>query len=394
VTSWLAWVLLPLVPYDWRLLELVDRAPAGDGQAVAARFQCQRCHAGTGLEDPPLAQQCVGCHEQILAGTFEAPRASVRRWQGNLKNLRAVPSLNAIGGRFRRAWIAGFLREPHDLRPGIPSLMPRLPLTAEDSEALAAWLVPTEAAGELGPGDPESGRRLLDTRGCGTCHRMSGVVPLAASPIPVPISGEKRARGMALAPDLIHTRVRFQPGALVRWLRDPAAVKPDTEMPGIGLSPEEASDIAAYLWQTPVSTPPPAEPPSPLPALTRRVGFEEVNQKVFSRTCWHCHAQPDFARGDGGPGNTGGFGFPPRRLDLSSYEGVSSGAHDDQGKRRSIFRPLEDGTPLLVAVLRARHEEQAGRPRDGLRGMPLGLEPLSARDIQLVESWVGQGRPE
>jgi len=66
---------------------------------------------------------------------------------------------------------------------------------------------------------------------------------------------------------------------------------------------------------------------------------------------------------------------------------------DTQGKRRSLFEPLADGTPRLVAALLARHDETRAVPRDAVRGMPLGLSPLSAEDIQLVESWVAQGKP-
>jgi hypothetical protein len=48
----------------------------------------------------------------------------------------------------------------------------------------------------------------------------------------------------------------------------------------------------------------------------------------------------------------------------------------------------------LVAVLLARHKELAGQVTPGLRGMPLGLPALSAEQIQLVESWIAQGRPQ
>ena len=41
----------------------------------------------------------------------------------------------------------------------------------------------------------------------------------------------------------------------------------------------------------------------------------------------------------------------------------------------------------------ARHSEQAGTPNPEVRGMPLSLPALLVEDIQLVESWVAQGRP-
>ena len=77
--------------------------------------------------------------------------------------------------------------------------------------------------------------------------------------------------------------------------------------------------------------------------------------------------------------------------DLRTYPlgSILAGYVDERGERRSLFEPLADGTPRLVAALLARHDESGLTPR----GMPLGLPPLSAEDIQLVESWVAQGKP-
>jgi hypothetical protein len=91
--------------------------------------------------------------------------------------------------------------------------------------------------------------------------------------------------------------------------------------------------------------------------------------------------------------STGGFGFKPRKIDFSSYQGIQSGGVDPQGQRVSLFAPTSEGLPRLVAALVARAREDAGHESDEVRGMPLGLPPLSAEQIQLVESWVAQGRP-
>jgi hypothetical protein len=42
----------------------------------------------------------------------------------------------------------------------------------------------------------------------------------------------------------------------------------------------------------------------------------------------------------------------------------------------------------------ARYGEEAGTPNPNVRGMPLGLPPLPLEDIQLVETWIAQGRPQ
>lgn len=59
-----------------------------------------------------------------------------------------------------------------------------------------------------------------------------------------------------------------------------------------------------------------------------------------------------------------------------------------------MFARGPDGVPRLVAALVARQVEEAGRPDPAVRGMPLGLPALGAGEIQLVESWIAQGRPQ
>jgi len=177
------------------------------------------------------------------------------------------------------------------------------------------------------------------------------------------------------------------------WLRNPRAVKKTTLMPQTPMTEAEASDLAAFVLRTPLTPPTPTAMPKRLPLLQRRVAFEQVKEAILDVTCRHCHGNPDAARGDGGPGNSGGFGFAPRRIDVSSYDQLMSGHIDANGERRSLFEKLDDGTPLLVAALWARHSEVRGKPRPGVRGMPLGLPPLSPQLIQLVESWIAQGRP-
>ena len=169
-------------------------------------------------------------------------------------------------------------------------------------------------------------------------------------------------------------------------------MKPDTRMPNFDLSREDALDIAAYVL-TAELTPAKDHAFARLPVLTRRVSFDEVNSKVFSRTCHHCHTDADAAGGDGGPGNTGGFGFAPRGVSFSSHASILAGYLDAAGQRRSLFEPLADGTPRLVAALLARHAEANQTPNGAVRGMPLGLPALSGEEIQLVETWVSEGKP-
>lgn len=363
--------------------------PIGDparGRVLLAELQCNRCHSVPGVEAPAIDQSCVACHRDIAEARFDAPSEVLARWQARLSDntsvLMETPSLHAAN-RFRQTWLAAFLLEPFDLRPGLGPTMPRLDLDAQDARDLASALTPP-ASSATDAGDPIRGAQLLRASACGTCH-LHGGQPLGALP-----SRDERV----LAPDLMHAH-RLRSDVLVAWIVDPSTISPAAQMPATGLSLDDARDIAAHLRRVeraPITTPVPAR----LPLLEREVDHEEVESAVFRRICWHCHSDPGYAHGDGGPGNHGGFGFEARGLDLSSYEGISSGIRNlATGRRQSVFRPFElpsgEEVPFLVAALLARRAEEAGAPIEGVRGMPLGMPSLPLVQIQLVETWVAQG---
>lgn len=374
--------------------------PPGDvarGKALVERFECNRCHEGTGLASATQPRHCVRCHEDILAGRFSAPTATLARWQKNLVTLRAAPSLASLGAVAHRGFVERFLLEPRDLRPRLAASMPRFAITPAEARDVATYLARDAKPAppvSLEGADPARGRAILDARGCGACHAFTGVAPLAGSPAEPAPGTSAEAAEIALAPDLRHARDRLGAAESVRWLLDPKAAKPDARMPSLGLSPAEARDVAAYLVTTPLAPEPKRERPPRLPVLDRRVGFDEVDARVFRKTCRHCHSEPDYALGDGGPGNSGGFGFAPRGLNLGHYAGVAAGSLDDHGERRSVLAPVAGGPSRLVASLVARQDEEAGAPRADVRGMPLGFPALTPEELQLVESWIAQGRPK
>lgn len=97
------------------------------------------------------------------------------------------------------------------------------------------------AARQVPGGNATNGRNYMNAAGCGTCHMIPGVV---------------NARGM-VGPPLDHFAQRsFIAGELpntaqnlVKWIVDPQSVEPNTAMPKLGVTPAEARDIAAYLYQ-------------------------------------------------------------------------------------------------------------------------------------------------
>jgi mono/diheme cytochrome c family protein len=378
---------------------VTDVADGAHGKELVLTYQCNRCHDGTGHPAAAQGKHCVHCHKDIIEGRFKAADASLARWKPRVKELADAPSLESTGKRFTRAWVKEYMLQPADLRPHLQQYMPRLAITSADARDIAAYLVPdvdppaAKSPPELAGADLGKGRQLLDTKGCGSCHVFTGVANIQNSP-PPQMDGKDYEVAHKIAPDLRVTRDRMTPAKLVAWLEDPKAVKSDSAMPKIALTAAEIKDVAGYIWSAEVTAPPSKPAFARLPVLSRKVSFKEVDEKVFHRTCWHCHSEPDYAIGDGGPGNSGGFGFKPRGLNLSAYTGIAAGFIDDKGERQSIFAKDDQGVPRIVRAMMARHDEEEQNVATGpVRGMPLGYDALPAEDIQLVDTWISQGRP-
>jgi cytochrome c2 len=382
-------------------------APALDGAALVRRFECARCHddsstpaavqASAAVPSVTVAKHCYACHDSIVTNQFKAPEgarlspAILAKWKSRVENLRFAPSLSGVGTLVREDWARDFLLAPHDVRPHLHGMMPRLAITKQEATAIVRHLASSTSgalpAEEPPQGSAERGAKLFEEKACGGCHALGG-----GSVRTTPPPGETGDAAHVLAPDLRFARKRLVPGRLVAYLLDPRSVKSGAAMPKIPMSREEAHDLATFVLEVPLAAPTEEPKRARLPVLERPVGYDEVSERVFNRICWHCHSQPDYARGDGGPGNSGGFGFSARGLDLSSYESIASGIVGRDGERTSVFSDA-GGTPLLLAALLARHEEVRGAEPGRVRGMPLGLPPLSSEDIQLVETWISQGHP-
>ncbi|GGI54965.1 c-type cytochrome [Oxalicibacterium solurbis] len=88
-------------------------------------------------------------------------------------------------------------------------------------------------------GDPAKGRIALTQYGCQACHVIPGITGSDVHVGP-PLEG-------LASRDMIAGSLPNTPDNLVRWIRDPQAVDPQTAMPNMGVSEAHAQDIAAYL---------------------------------------------------------------------------------------------------------------------------------------------------
>jgi cytochrome c2 len=96
------------------------------------------------------------------------------------------------------------------------------------------------AASLLTGGDPSRGEGAIRRYGCGSCHTIPGVDG-ATSLVGPPLSGI--AQRVYIAGVISNT-----PDHMVQWIMSPRSVDPRTAMPEMGVTLQDARDIAGYLY--------------------------------------------------------------------------------------------------------------------------------------------------
>jgi cytochrome c2 len=116
-------------------------------------------------------------------------------------------------------------------------------LIAAGAAGFAYWQVQQRAiekAVQLTGGDPATGRHLMREFGCAGCHTIPGVPGATGQVGPQLTRLGKRVYIAGVLPNT--------PDNLARWIVDPKAFSPRTAMPRTGISPGQARDVAAYLY--------------------------------------------------------------------------------------------------------------------------------------------------
>jgi cytochrome c2 len=91
-----------------------------------------------------------------------------------------------------------------------------------------------------GPGDAKRGRQLAEQVGCGSCHSIPGI-PSANGQVGPPLDKlAERAYLAGILPNHFDT--------LTAWIAQPQRYAPNSAMPNLGLTEDQARDIAAYLY--------------------------------------------------------------------------------------------------------------------------------------------------
>ena len=99
---------------------------------------------------------------------------------------------------------------------------------------------PVEVTQAVEGGDVERGETAIRDYGCGACHTVPGVSGADGTVGPPLSSFAER--------DFIAGARRNTPENLILWIQNPQEIEPGTAMPDVGVTEEDARDIAAYLY--------------------------------------------------------------------------------------------------------------------------------------------------
>ncbi len=230
--------------WDWKTQKYLETPiyPAEYSEAG-----CVTCHAAdvwtpgtqtleTGRE---LATRmgCFVCHKIDYPAFRDVPRPG--------------PNLARVAGKTRPDWAYKWIEAPREFRA--TSWMPhfflqentttQLNLERQKAEIASAvayiWDKSETPVYEDPPaGDPARGREVFETVGCTGCHIMD------AEAIRDDFFPQiNRLHG----PNLISTGSKVSAGWLYEWIRNPKQYAPDTRMPDLRLTDQQAADVTAYL---------------------------------------------------------------------------------------------------------------------------------------------------
>ena len=198
--------------------------------AIVYRDKCAQCHGA-----PGFAQSDHGQAMQPVPGPLVD---AARRWtpaELYWITRHGIKMSGMPAWQFRlddaQLWdVVAFVQR-------LPELTPQAYAEATRGASMPGTSAAPGAAQRLA--DAGRGRLALTQYACSTCHTIPGITgssPQVGPPL----------KGLA-SRSLIAGKLANTPDNLVRWLRHPQAVKPQTAMPDLGVTEEHARDMAAYL---------------------------------------------------------------------------------------------------------------------------------------------------
>jgi len=218
------------------------------GRRLAGEVGCHGCHPIDAFKDFPKLGPILTDLQKKTTPAF-------------LMTWISYPKLFRPRTKMPNFWPEA-LNVDHTLRQGSPEAAQR----EEEVKSIVAYLWKNAEGAELPAvpvrGDAERGKQLVQVVGCRGCHAF---VPQDKLCTPEQIAAGKSrgtpqepgecevARGLSgsaardFAPNLSNISYKTNERWLFAWLKNPSAMWPQTRMPNLRLSDQEAADVVAYL---------------------------------------------------------------------------------------------------------------------------------------------------
>ncbi|HVS17478.1 MAG TPA: cytochrome c [Planctomycetota bacterium] len=255
--------------YEWHKQHHWDYPMLQTSRVEASCIQCHKTTMELIAEDAPTVFKgyelferygCYACHKVDWFPTERRPG----------------PSLLNLQAKLDEGFVSAWVQNPKDFRPS--TWMPQFfhlenfaadqVVTVADYgqgramlggewddaavEAVVAFLLdraPKQPYPALPvEGDVEQGRETMRLVGCWACHNAA---PFGGEPAPTRDLALEERGSNEHGPNLRGVATKINREWLFAWLKDPAAYWPETRMPDLRLSDQEAADIAAYIMEDP-----------------------------------------------------------------------------------------------------------------------------------------------
>ena len=219
----------------------VDVPPLDDDERVLRGFRqfrahCVQCHGAPGIAPEGFALGLTPAPAALVATARERPVAEIYWVISNGIKMSGMPAWRYRMSDHEMWDVVAFMKVLPTLSPVDYAALDRR--HAADVQPPAAQAA-TSATGEE-RGDIAAGRKAMLQYVCVTCHVIPGVVG-ASEHVGPSLAGIASRRYIAgVLPNT--------PDNMLRWLQNPPGVDPLTAMPDLGVSEQDARDMAAYLY--------------------------------------------------------------------------------------------------------------------------------------------------
>jgi mono/diheme cytochrome c family protein len=255
-------------------------------QGAEQQSRCLNCHVDVSTMPEKMAGEvrkgeylfeqlgCHGCH--LVAGYENLPKIG--------------PNLRPVSAKVSPAWMVAWIKNPYQFRPR--TRMPNFMFSEEQAKAVAAyiwssskadgtaWLAAHPDPGGISPQDDAlvaKGKQLFDSVGCRACHAIT------PDEVATAVGSTKD-----FAPNLGRVGEKDSGRFIYWWIKDPRGYNPDSRMPSLRLSDDEARALTSYLLSL---SPGPAADASITAATLEDPKLAEQGKALVRKYgCFGCHA--------------------------------------------------------------------------------------------------------